>query len=210
MKDVASKSKTNHHKVIIIGAGIAGLSAANALLSNGINDFKILEARNRIGGRIISIEVGSQRIELGANWIHGVLGNPIFELAMHHNLISILQTPQNRKVIALVENGKQVPFELLQEIYEAYLIFLKRCEEYFLCEFSPPDDIFSVGAHIKLEIDLYLKSISNKEEKHLKEIIFNCLLKRETCITGCHSMHEIGELDLALFSLSSSNLLLLL
>lgn len=210
MKDVASKSKTNHHKVIIIGAGIAGLSAANALLSNGINDFKILEARNRIGGRIISIEVGSQRIELGANWIHGVLGNPIFELAMHHNLISILQTPQNRKVIALVENGKQVPFELLQEIYEAYLIFLKRCEEYFLCEFSPPDDIFSVGAHIKLEIDLYLKSISNKEEKHLKEIIFNCLLKRETCITGCHSMHEIGQLDLALFSLSSSNFLLFL
>ena len=38
MKDVASKSKSNHHKVIIIGAGIAGLSAANALLSNGIND----------------------------------------------------------------------------------------------------------------------------------------------------------------------------
>ena len=154
--------------------------------------------------------MGSQRIELGANWIHGVLGNPIFELAMHHNLISILQTPQNRKVIALVENGKQVPFELLQEIYEAYLIFLKRCEEYFLCEFSPPDDIFSVGAHIKLEIDLYLKSISNKEEKHLKEIIFNCLLKRETCITGCHSMHEIGELDLALLSLSSAYFLLLL
>lgn len=192
VKDAASKSKTNHHKVIIIGAGIAGLAAANALLANGINDFKILEARNRIGGRIISIELGTQRIELGANWIHGVLGNPIFELAMHHNLISILQTPQNRKVIALVESGKQVPFELLQEIYEAYLIFLKRCEEYFLCEFSPPDDIFSVGAHIKLEIDLYLKSISNKEEKHLKEIIFNCLLKRETCITGCHSMHEIG------------------
>lgn len=203
VKDGASKSKTNHHKVIIIGAGIAGLSAATALLANGINDFKILEARNRIGGRIISIELGSQRIELGANWIHGVLGNPIFELAMHYNLINILQTPQNRKVIALVENGKQVPFEVLQEIYEAYLIFLKRCEEYFLCEFSPPDDIFSVGAHIKLEIDLYLKSISNKEEKHVKEIIFNCLLKRETCITGCHSMHEIGLFsELELFSMS--------
>jgi hypothetical protein len=113
---------------------------------------------------------------------------------MQHNLIDILQTtPQNRKVIALVENGKLVPFEVLQEIYEAYLVFLKRCEEYFLCEFAPPEDIFSVGSHIKLEIDLYLKNITNKDEKHLREMIFDCLLKRETCITGCHSMEEIGE-----------------
>ena len=113
---------------------------------------------------------------------------------MQHNLLDVLHaTPQNRKVIALVENGKQIPFEMLQEIYEAYLIFLRRCEEYFLCTYVPPEDIFSVGAHIKLEIDLYLKSIENKEDKHLREMIFNCLLKRETCITGCHSMDEIGE-----------------
>ena len=194
VKDGSSKAKTNYHKVIIVGAGIAGLSSANHLQANGVKDFKILEARNRIGGRIISIEMGAQRIELGANWIHGVLGNPIFELAMQHNLIDILQTlPQNRKVIALEESGKQVPFEVLQEIYEAYLVFLKRCEEYFLCEYSPPEDIFSVGSHIKLEIDLYLKNISNKTDRHLREMIFNCLLKRETCITGCHSMEEIGE-----------------
>lgn len=56
----------NHYKVVIIGAGVAGLSAANHLSSNGITDYKILEARNRVGGRIISIEIGAQqRIELG-------------------------------------------------------------------------------------------------------------------------------------------------
>jgi monoamine oxidase len=144
-KDAGSSTKNskNQYKVIIIGAGIAGLSAANHLTSNAINDYKILEARNRIGGRIISIEMSATRIELGANWIHGVLGNPIFELAMQYNLIDILQTtPQNRKVIALIDNGKQVPFDILQEIYEAYLIFLKRCEEYFLCTYSPPEDIY--------------------------------------------------------------------
>jgi hypothetical protein len=120
-------------------------------------------------------------------------GNPIFELAMQHNLINLQQTaPQSRKVIALTDNGKQVPFETLQEIYEAYLIFLRRCEEYFLCTYAPPEDVYSVGAHIKLEVDIYLKSISNKEEKNLREMIINCLLKRETCISGCHSMDEIG------------------
>lgn len=183
------------HRVVIIGAGAAGLSAANSLVRNGIQDFIILEARNRIGGRILSIDIGtsSSKVELGANWIHGVLGNPIFELAINHGLIDILQAPQHRRVVALCEDGKQVPFDILQEIYEAYLVFLRRCEEYFLAEYVPPDDIYSVGQHIKLEIDLYLKSISDKKDKLLREMIFKCLLKRECCITGCHSMDEIGE-----------------
>lgn len=191
VKDVDSKK----HQVIIIGAGAAGLSAANSLVRNGIQDFIILEARNRIGGRILSIDIGTStsKVELGANWIHGVLGNPIFELAINHGLIDILQAPQHRRVVALCEDGKQVPFDILQEIYEAYLVFLRRCEEYFLAEYVPPDDIYSVGQHIRLEIDLYLKSISDKKDKLLREMIFKCLLKRECCITGCHSMDEIGE-----------------
>lgn len=45
-------------KIIIIGAGMAGLSAANHLIQNGMNDFVVLEARKRIGGRIVSIKVG--------------------------------------------------------------------------------------------------------------------------------------------------------
>ena len=57
--------KTNHNmepakpcKIIIIGAGMAGLSAANHLLKNDINDFVILEGRNRVGGRIVAITIG--------------------------------------------------------------------------------------------------------------------------------------------------------
>ena len=41
-------SKTRS-KVVIIGAGIAGLSAASELVQNGITDVIILEARDRIG-----------------------------------------------------------------------------------------------------------------------------------------------------------------
>lgn len=58
-------TKKNHYKVIIVGAGVAGLTAANHLISNGISDFKILEARNRVGGRIICIDIGNHKIELG-------------------------------------------------------------------------------------------------------------------------------------------------
>jgi len=45
------------HKVIIIGAGIAGLAAATHLSQHNMNDFIVLEAQNRIGGRICSSKI---------------------------------------------------------------------------------------------------------------------------------------------------------
>ncbi|XP_035893163.1 spermine oxidase [Anopheles stephensi] len=197
------------HKVIIVGAGMAGLSSANHLAKNGCTDFLILEGRNRVGGRIVSIDMGSQKIELGANWIHGVLGNPMFELAMQHGLISIINIPKPHKVVAATEDGKQVPFQILQEIYEAYVCFLRRCEEYFLCQYLPPPDIHSVGEHINLEVELYLNGVDCQKEKHLRKLIFDCLLKRETCITGCHSMDEIDLLELGSYTeLQGGNIVL--
>ncbi|TDG46653.1 hypothetical protein AWZ03_006965 [Drosophila navojoa] len=197
-------------KVLIIGAGMAGLSAANHLLQNGCDDFLIVEARGRVGGRIVSIPLGNnQKVELGANWIHGVLGNPIFEIAVQHGLVSVVNVPKPHKVVATTEDGHQVPFSILQEIYEAYVCFLRRCDEYFLCQYSPPPDINSVGEHINYEIEIYLSSVQDPKEKRLKQLIFNCLLKRETCITGCHNMNEVDLLELGSYTeLQGGNIVL--
>ena len=56
--------------VIILGAGFAGLAAANALVKKGIK-VTVLEARNRIGGRVYSYNVPGEDlvIELGAEWV---------------------------------------------------------------------------------------------------------------------------------------------
>lgn len=140
------------------------------------------------------------QVELGANWIHGVLGNPMFEIAMAHGLVNILNEPKPHKLIAATEDGKQVPFPMLQEIYEAYICFLKRCEEYFLCQYLPPPDINSVGEHINYEIELYLSNQSSQPDKQLKKMIFDCLLKRETCITGCNHMDDIDLLELGSYT----------
>jgi monoamine oxidase len=59
------------YKVIIIGAGFAGLAAAYKLFQKKI-DFVILEARNRIGGRVFSYTMDEKEkliIELGAEWV---------------------------------------------------------------------------------------------------------------------------------------------
>ncbi|CAG9818330.1 unnamed protein product [Phaedon cochleariae] len=196
-------------KVLIVGAGMAGLSAAYHLTNNGFTDFKVLEARERIGGRIIQIPIGNEAIELGANWIHGVLGNPVYELAMQHGLVDIMAYPKPHKLVAATEQGKQVPFATLQEIYEAYLCFLKRCEEYFISQYSPPEGIDSVGDHMKLEISLYLDKITDPRERRLRELLFECLMKRETCISGCDDMSEIDLIELGSYTeLQGGNIVL--
>jgi len=45
------------YRVVIIGAGIAGLSCAKYLIENDINDFVIVEAHDRIGGRCQTIQL---------------------------------------------------------------------------------------------------------------------------------------------------------
>lgn len=72
--------KGDPSRVIIIGAGFAGLAAANALSRAGVSAV-VLEARQRIGGRVDTRLVGETSLDLGASWVHQPSGNPMSALA---------------------------------------------------------------------------------------------------------------------------------
>lgn len=79
----------------IVGAGIAGMSAANTLLAAGRNVL-VLEARNRVGGRALSDNSFATPVDLGAEWFSfvtpksggspGQTNNALFDIAAGRGL----------------------------------------------------------------------------------------------------------------------------
>lgn len=57
--------------VLVVGAGMAGLTVARALAERGMK-VRVMEARDRVGGRVYSVPVeGAGFAELGAEFVHG-------------------------------------------------------------------------------------------------------------------------------------------
>ncbi len=75
----AEPARPIERPVIVVGAGVAGLAAARALHDAG-RDVVVLEARDRIGGRIHTLDVGGAPVDAGAMFLHGVVGNPLAAL----------------------------------------------------------------------------------------------------------------------------------
>lgn len=67
-------------RVLVVGAGIAGLAVANAMAHSAV-DCVVLEARSRVGGRLHTADLAGSRVDLGGSWIHQPIGNPVRHFA---------------------------------------------------------------------------------------------------------------------------------
>jgi phytoene dehydrogenase-like protein len=68
--------------VVVVGAGMAGMACAQRLVRSGVPGLRVtvLEGRSRIGGRVHTMQLGGTPVDLGASWLHGLVGNVAYGL----------------------------------------------------------------------------------------------------------------------------------
>lgn len=80
IKVIFKPMSTIETQVVIVGAGISGLKAASDLHKGGCNSCVVLEGRDRIGGRLHTVEgYQGRKYDMGASWHHDTLVNGLFE-----------------------------------------------------------------------------------------------------------------------------------
>src|SRR5579862_1387245 len=98
--------------VVIVGGGIAGLSAANELLHRGCT-VTVLEANDRLGGRIYTIRDSNLPVELGAEFIHGK-SKPLLD-AIHAAGLTMDDVPARNQ---LFKDNKLRPVNMWNKVGE--------------------------------------------------------------------------------------------
>ncbi|MCA6440787.1 MAG: FAD-dependent oxidoreductase [Sediminibacterium sp.] len=116
-KSDLTNSMTNEPKIIIIGGGIAGLSAAKKFNDIGIQ-VTLLESQSKIGGRLRTNNSLGFAFDEGASWIHGPDGNPITSLASSAGANTFLTEDNSLNVFD--SNGTLYDNTILDINYNAY------------------------------------------------------------------------------------------
>lgn len=117
--------KCRKTEVAVLGAGISGITAAQALANASVDDFVIVERNDHIGGRVAHTNFGTDpngspyTVELGANWIQGLAvpggaENPIWRLVKKHGVNNTLSN-----FSSLLTYDEKGPAEYLQ-LFEDY------------------------------------------------------------------------------------------
>ena len=103
-------STVKSERIIIIGGGASGLAAASKLYQNGFENVTILEANERLGGRMYSLPTSmltrndqNGYLEMGAQWIHGQIGSPSYKIAFENGLVDPEFT-NDENIFLLMEN----------------------------------------------------------------------------------------------------------
>jgi monoamine oxidase len=124
----AVSAKPDHPiDALVIGAGLAGLACAQRLMAAG-HRVMVLEARQRIGGRIWTEHLQGCAIDLGASWLHGIANNPLHRLLTDDLRLAVIPTDEQSRITIGVD-GQSWSAERTERA-DAWLdAFIRRAED---------------------------------------------------------------------------------
>uniref|UniRef100_A0A8C5QS08 Amine oxidase domain-containing protein n=1 Tax=Leptobrachium leishanense TaxID=445787 RepID=A0A8C5QS08_9ANUR len=188
-------------RVVIIGAGFAGLGAATTLVKHGIKDLVLLEALDRAGGRVWTHKpFGAAALELGATWIHGQKDNPLYDMAKQHglladesfNMVTCQPDTVSPEDYFFDEHGKLFPSGEVEQVTGFFGQQMSKINE---ADFDLHCEAWSVGEY--LDEEFRKTSFSGTEVS--KGVYEWC--KRVECIDeACNSMYEFSLSQLGLYT----------
>jgi polyamine oxidase len=123
-------------RVLVAGAGIAGLTAANALTHAGV-DCVVLEARDRIGGRLHTVDLGGTATDLGGSWIHQPDGNPMRAFARLAGVPGVSMDPAPEMAGFDAAEGRRLTAAETSEMFRLYLEELPAAAAGLAAELGP-------------------------------------------------------------------------
>ncbi|XP_064541264.1 uncharacterized protein LOC135430505 [Drosophila montana] len=93
-------------RIVVIGAGPSGIAAATRLLELGFKNVSLMEAEDRIGGRINTIPFADNVIDLGAQWCHGETDNVVYQRVKDLDLVT--KTGDFMKTFRFLRSNKEI------------------------------------------------------------------------------------------------------
>ena len=108
----------SYKRIVIVGSGASGIAAATKLMLNGFHNVQILEAENRIGGRVNTVKFDDYLVDLGAQWIHGEKGNVVYEIVANMNLTDH-SDPYKEEVFT--SSGELIDSTMMKNLTDIYI-----------------------------------------------------------------------------------------